>query len=385
MYNTRPTWVEINTDNIRYNFANIKKLLKENTKICAVVKANAYGHGALEYARVLVSEGTDYLAVATLEEALELRKGGIEVAILILGYTSPQGYSRAIEEDIDITLYSWQAAEEISKVAIKNNKKARIHIKLDTGMSRLGYQADKESAEEIYKISKLEGLEIVGIFSHFAKADEESKEETHEQFRKFKYILDLLEELGVKIPIKHICNSAGIMEFPEYHMDMVRPGIILYGHYPSDEVRKEVLEIKPVMTLRTTLSHVKTIEAGRGVSYGHVYVTSESKKVGTMPIGYADGFTRLLTGKISVKIKDKMFPLIGRICMDQSMVDLEALDFKVGDIVTIFSEDEDLGLERLAKALGTINYEVLCMTGRRIPRVYLKEKRVLHIEDYLLK
>ncbi|AHM55700.1 alanine racemase Alr [Peptoclostridium acidaminophilum DSM 3953] len=383
-YKNRP-WAEINVENLRENFRNIKSLTKEGTKVCAVVKANAYGHGSVQVAKILIEEGADYLAVASEGEAIELRQAGIKTPILCLGFVPEVVYEEAIANELDITIYSLDAAEKLSKEAVRLGKNARVHIKLDTGMSRLGFQVEDASVDAIEKIVGMPGIELVGVFTHFAKADEKDKTFTEHQYDGYMKIVSEVEKRGVKIQIKHVCNSAGTMDMPQYHMDMVRPGIILYGLYPSDEVMKERLELKPVMTFKASVSHVKDLEAGRGIGYGLRYVTEKTTRVATMPIGYADGFTRMLSGKVSVKVNGTVVPVIGNICMDQSMLNVDAVETKVGDEVVIFGEDIDARVERIAQALGTINYEIVCMVARRIPRVYMEKNTVLQVVDYLVE
>lgn len=383
-YKNRP-WAEINVENLRENFRNIKSLTKEGTKVCAVVKANAYGHGSVQVAKILIEEGADYLAVASEGEGIELRQAGIKTPILCLGYVPEVVYEEAIANELDITIYSLEAAEKLSKEAVRLGKNARVHIKLDTGMSRLGFQVEDATADAIENIAGMPGIELVGVFTHFAKADEKDKTFTEHQYSGYMKIVSEVEKRGIQIPIKHVCNSAGTMDMPQYHMDMVRPGIILYGLYPSDEVMKERLALKPVMTFKASVSHVKYLEAGRGIGYGLRYVTDKTTRIATMPIGYADGFTRMLSGKISVKVNGTIVPVVGNICMDQSMLNVDAVETKVGDEVIIFGEDSDARVERLAQALGTINYEIVCMVARRIPRVYLEKNTVLQVVDYLVK
>ncbi|WFD10633.1 alanine racemase [Tepidibacter hydrothermalis] len=384
-YKKRATWAEINIGNLKQNYKNIKKLLKEDTKICGVIKANAYGHGSVQIAKTLEEEGVDYLAIATLEEGIELRNNDIKSPILCLGYIQENCFDLAVEKDIDITIYKNESAQSLNKISKQKNKKARVHIKLDTGMSRLGFQINDESVDTIESICGYSNLDVVGIYSHFAMADEKDKTFTNRQFDKYTYIINKLENRGIKIPIKHICNSAGIMDCPEYHLDMVRSGIILYGHYPSEDVMKDRIDLKPVMTLKTTVSNIKTINPNTGISYGQKYIADDFAKIATVPIGYADGFTRMLNQNANMKIKDKLVPVVGRICMDQCMIRVDGLDVEIGDEVEIFGEDANTKIERLADSLNTINYEVLCMISRRIPRVYLEGNRVLHILDYLIK
>lgn len=377
------TFAVINLDHVRQNIRNIRKLLKPKTKICAVIKANAYGHGSVRLAKLYEEERVDYFAVATASEALELRRFGIHTPILCLGFVSDEQFENIIRNDIDITIYSLEKARIFSQEAVAQGKKAKIHIKLDTGMSRIGYPCNEETVEEIKKIACLEGIQCKGLFTHFAKADEEDLSYTHEQFERYDRISRRLEEEGINIEIHHVCNSAGIMMFPQYQLDMVRPGIILYGHYPSDEVDQSQIELHPAMSLRTTVSHVKKLEAGRGISYGHKYITSSEETVATLPIGYAHGFTRMLSGFADVKIGNQIFPIVGRICMDQCMALVTGADIKVGDPVTIFSDEKGLEIERLAKKIGTINYELLCMIQRRIPRVYEEQGKKTEVLDYL--
>ena len=288
-----------------------------------------------------------------------------------------------MQNNVDITIYSYEKAALLSQIAKENNLNAKIHIKLDSGMSRLGLQCNNEAVDEILKISTLENLEIVGIFTHFALADDKDLSYTHEQYKNYSFVVNELETKGLKIPIKHVCNSAATMMLPEYHLDMVRPGIILYGHYPSDDVDKSKVKLYPAMALKSTVAHVKKLEEGRGISYGHKYRSKENEIIATIPIGYADGFTRMLSGQADVKVNDKMVPVVGRICMDQCMLSLEE-EAKVGDQITIFSDEEGMDIERFAQRLGTINYELLCMVQRRVPRVYKEDGKIIKVQDYLI-
>lgn len=380
----RPTWAQINLDHLKMNFHNIRKLIEPTTKFCAVIKANGYGHGAVQLARLYEKEGADYFAVATCEEALELRKAGIKTPMMCLGLVPEDRYALMIEENIDITLYSMDKARKLSEEAVKSGKEAQVHIKLDTGMSRLGYPCNQDTVEEIKAIAELKGIRLIGLFTHFALADAKDPAPTQEQFERYQSVARKLEIDGLQIPIKHVCNSAGIMMFPQYHLDMVRAGIVLYGHYPSEEVDRSVLKLYPAMALKTRVAHVKTLEKGRGISYGHRYITSGKEQIATLPIGYADGFTRMLSGKADVQIDGAKVPVTGSICMDQCMVNVSGHQVKAGDIVTIFSDQEGMDIERFGKKLGTINYELLCMVQRRVPRVYTEGGRILEVRDYLL-
>lgn len=378
-----PTWAEIDLDNILHNYQSMKALTKDGTKVCAVIKANAYGHGSVMVAKHLEKNGCDYFGVATAWEALELRNNGIQTPILCLSYVEPSLYETLIQQNIDIPLFHYEVAEQVSAVAEKLGMFANIHVKLDTGMSRVGFVFEEKSVDEIERISKLKYLNLKGIFTHFAMADTTDPTITDEQFEKYHAVVNELEDRGIYFEIYHVCNSAGIMAYPEYHLDMVRLGISLYGHYPSDEMDRSKVQLKPAMTFKSKLTNVKTIEAGAGVSYGHRYHAEKSEKIATMPIGYADGFTRMLSGKANVGIRGKIYPVVGRICMDQSMIRVDE-EVQIGDEVTIFSPAEELSVERLANSLQTINYELLCMVQRRIPRVYFVGGKEVGEINYLL-
>lgn len=379
----RPTWAEIDLDNILHNYNAVKSFIRDGTKVCAIIKANAYAHGSVEVAKHLEKNGCDYFGVATLNEALELRNNGIKQRIMCLSYIDPSAYPLAIKNDIDIPLFSYEVAQKVSEIAKELGSYANIQIKLDTGMSRVGFAYEDKTVEEIEKIGKLENLILQGIYTHFAMADTTDRTVTDEQFERYRDIVDRLEEKGIYFKIHHACNSAGIMSYPEYHMDMVRLGISLYGHYPSEEVDKSILDLRPAMTLKSQLTNVKTVQKGTGISYGHTYHSSEEELVGTIPIGYADGFTRLLSGKANVMINEKLYPIVGRICMDQSMVRVDK-DAKIGDEVIIFGPKKGIEFEQLASKLGTINYELLCMVQRRIPRVYFVDGKEVKTVNYLL-
>ncbi|KGG80522.1 alanine racemase [Caloranaerobacter azorensis H53214] len=382
----RPVWAEINLDHLAHNIKEVKRVVKDGTLITAVVKANAYGHGAIKAAETFINNDADRLAVATLSEAIELRKAGFKVPILILGYTPECQFEKVIKYDIIQTIYTYEHGVAFSKVAERLGKIGIMHIKIDTGMNRLGFEVNKHTVEQICRICQLPYIEVEGIFTHFAVADEKDKTFTRRQFNEFKGLIEELEKRGIKIPIKHVSNSAAIIDLPEYNLDMVRAGIMLYGLYPSDYVNKSNVDLKPVMTLKTKISHLKTVPKGMGISYGLTYVTAKESKIGTLPIGYADGFTRILTGKAEVVVKDKRVKVVGRICMDQCMVDLtEVEDVNIGDEVVLFGDGiNSLHIDEIAKKLGTINYEIVCMVSRRVPRVYVKNGEIVEVVDYLL-
>lgn len=381
------TWAEVNLDAIAHNMKEIRKITSPDAQIMAVVKADAYGHGFLEVTRTLLENGADRLAVAVLQEGKQLRSRGVNVPILILGASMEEDIEDLINFDITPNVFSYEFAKAISYIAEKKEKVTKIHIKLDTGMSRIGFLAADDNTEivnEIIKISKLPYIEIEGIFSHFSTSDEYDRSYTELQFRRFMDVVGKLEEKGLHIPIKHICNSAGIMMYPEMHLDMVRPGVILYGMYPSDEVDKSKLDLKPAMTLKSRITLVKEVEQGRGVSYGKDYITDKITKIATVPIGYADGYLRRLANKGKMIVNGVKVPIIGRICMDQCMIDVTNVhNIERGDEAIIFS-DKGVTIDDLASWLETINYEVSCVIGKRIPRIYTKNGKAVKVLNYLL-
>ncbi|HHW02429.1 MAG TPA: alanine racemase [Thermoanaerobacterales bacterium] len=383
----RPTRAEINLDHLEHNLREIRRATAPGAKICAVVKADGYGHGALEVARTALDCGASYLAVAFLDEALQLREEGIKAPILILGFTPEGQFDKIIEHDITQTVYDVSSAQKLSLEARKQGKKAKVHIKLDTGMSRIGFQAEPSCIDEIKKIFFLENIEVEGMFTHFSKADERDKTFTLEQFKKYMAVAEALEREGLKIPLKHVANSAAIMELPDMHLDMVRPGIILYGLYPSDEVDRSKIDLKPVMSLKTRVSHVKTLGPGRAISYGGTFITKRQSIIATLPVGYADGYSRLLSSRASVVIRGQRAPVVGRICMDQCMVDVTDIKGTVepGENVLLFggAGEGAVSTDEIAKHIGTINYEVVCAVSRRVPRVYVRDGRIVKIKNLL--
>lgn len=375
---------EINLDAVYENVLNAKKKLSSGTLLCGIVKADGYGHGAVQVARTIDSL-VDWYGVAVLEEGIELRKNGIKKPVLILGYTPEPLYPEMIEYDIDTAVFTYEMAEKISEAAVKAGKPGRIHIALDTGMSRIGFKCDEKSAEIIRQISALPGIQIDGCFSHFATMDEKDKTKAYAQFRKFREMTDRLEAMGVNIPIKHIANSAAIMEAPDTHMDMARDGICVYGLYPSEEVDKSKLLLKPAMEIKAYVSYVKTLEPGVEIGYGGTYTTSREARIATIPVGYADGYPRSLSNKGSVLIHGKRAKITGRICMDQFMVDVTDIpDVKTGDEVTLIGRDgsEFISVEEAAGLSGSFNYEFVCDIGKRVPREYFRNGKKVGDRDY---
>jgi alanine racemase len=381
----RPYYAEINLDNFRHNFREVKRLAA-GKKTIGVIKADGYGHGAVELARILVEEAADYLAVAVITEAIELRKNGFDNPILVLGFTPPTFARDIVEYDITQAVFSYDLAEAISDEAAKQNKIAKIHIKLDTGMGRVGYLMEFMAIEEIKRINRLKNLYIEGIFSHFATADEVDKNFSYNQIEKYDKMIKNLSLEGINFEIKHMANSAAIIDLPEAHFDAVRPGIMLYGYYPSNEVMKDRLTLKPVMTLKANIVHVKEVSEKTPVSYGRKFYTEKTSNIATLPFGYADGFTRLLYGKTKVLVNGKLAPVVGRICMDQCMIDVtECGSVNVGDEVIVMGEANGICInaDYLADLLGTINYEIVCMVSKRVPRIYMENGKIIKVKNYV--
>lgn len=370
----RPAWVEINRKKAIHNFLEVRRAVGPNVKICAVVKADSYGMGAVELSKMYLENGVDMFAVAVISEAFELRKEIKDKDILILGYTPEEFYDDAINNNITLSIYNYELAEKLNEVAKSLNKKAKVHIKVETGMNRLGFLPTEENADKVALIAKMENISIEGAFSHQAKADEKDKTTAHKQAGRFISFMKMLEERNVTIPIKHIANSATIIDMPEYYLDMVRPGIILAGFYPSDEVNEDFLNFEICVTLKARVANVKTIEAGEGVGYGHLFIASNPTVVGTIPLGYADGYSRLLSNKGYIVVKGVKCPIIGKVCMDQFMVDLSNVENpQIGDEAIIYGDGTDgaMTAEDVANMRGTISYEVLTNLGKRLPRIYL--------------
>ena len=371
----RPAWVEVNREKAIHNFLEVRRAVGPDRKICAVVKADSYGMGSMELSKMYLENGVDMFAVAVIGEAFELREEIKDKDILVLGFTSEEFYEDAIENDITLTIYNYDHAVRLNEAAKKLNKKAKIHIKVETGMNRLGFLPTVDNADKIADIAKMENIKIEGAFSHQAKADERDKTTAHMQADRFIKFMEMLEERNVEIPIKHIANSATIIEMPEYYFDMVRPGIILSGFYPSDEVDTEKYIFKICVTLKAKVANVKTIDAGEGVGYGHLYRTDKPVVVGTIPLGYADGYSRLLSNKGYVIVKGVKCPILGKVCMDQFMVDLSNVDDpQIGDIAIIYGDGTDgaMTAEDVANMRGTISYEVLTnLAVRRLPKIYV--------------
>lgn len=373
-------------DAIASNIKNIRAKVDQNSGIIGIIKADAYGHGSVETAKVLLDNGADWLAVAVVDEGLNLRKNGITAPILLLGYTPELRLNDVINNGFIQTVYSYDTAKKLSDAASALGKKAVIHIKIDTGMGRIGYRVNEESADEIVKISKLPNIDVNGMFTHFSTADEADKAYTLEQYNKFVKMNDMLEERGLHIPVKHAANSAAIMDFDNMMFNMVRPGIILYGAYPSDEVKKENLSLSPAMSIKTHVSYVKDVNEGDSISYGRKYTAPSKRRIATIPVGYADGFIRAYSKGGKVLVRGEYAPIVGRICMDQFMVDVTDIDgVEVNDEVVLMGKqgDKEITADFIASVLDTINYEVFCTLSKRVPRQYIQNGKIVKTIKYV--
>ena len=368
----RPAWVEVDLAALRANFAEIRRVVGADCPITAVVKADAYGHGAVEVAKCLLAEGADCLAVATLGEALELKSelGAVPIMLLspLLG-----GVGQAVRQQIILPVFSLAMAEEVNDVAARLGVYAPVQLVLDTGMGRIGLADTAAARDEALQIAALPNLRVVGVFSHFAAADEADKTYAEQQLAVFNRFTAALAAAGVDVPCKHIANSAALLEMPHTRQDMVRAGIALYGYYPSDEVRREILQLTPVMSVKARLTWVKTVPAGTAVSYGRTFVTERETKIATVPLGYADGWSRLNSNNGYVLVGGRRAPIIGRVCMDQFMLDVTGIEAGVGDEAVLLGAQgaEMIAADEIAARIGTISYEVLSSLLPRLPRIYL--------------
>lgn len=387
------TWAEINLDNIEHNYKIIRENVDKKTMMCCVIKADGYGHGAVQVAKLYEKLGADWFCVSNIEEALELRQNGITLPILILGYTPAECARTLADNNISQACYSIEYAKLLSENAVKQNITVNIHLKLDTGMSRIGlmcqkFTRDNKSIDEAERICKLPHLYSQGIFTHFAVSDEaeQGKNFTLNQFECYIHTVKALEKRGIKFDIKHCANSGAIIDYPQTHLDMVRAGIILYGLSPSAKLYGK-LDLKPAMELKSVISQIKEIEEGTTISYGRTYIASKIKKVATVPVGYADGFIRKIAEQGYISINRKKAKILGRICMDQLIVDADNTDdIKTGDTVTLFGTGENTPtVDDIANWTGTINYEVVCLISKRVARVYFKNGKEVEIADHILK
>lgn len=372
------TYAEIDLNAIRYNISEERKRVGKDVKIMAIIKADAYGHGDVEVAEAL-NDLVDAYGVAVIEEALKLREKGIGKMLLILGYTGSVWFEDLIRYNISQTVYTYEMAKELSDVAVRLGEKAKIHIKIDTGMSRIGFMPLKDNIEVIRSISELPGIIIEGAFTHFARADEETAQAAREPFEKFMIFMRELENRGIHIPVKHAANSASIIHFPEACLDMVRSGITTYGLYPSEKVPKDIVSLRPALQWKSVVSLVKTIHPGTSVGYGGTFTAQRETVVATIPVGYADGVKRDLSGKGRVLIRGQYAPILGRICMDQFMVDVTEIEgVSIGDVVTLIGTDGEnrISVEEVADLSHSFNYEYVCGITDRVPRKYVTVMKI---------
>ncbi|MBP3965506.1 alanine racemase [Paenibacillus lignilyticus] len=386
----RPTRAEISLDALSHNLQSFRKAMPEGMLLMASVKANAYGHGAVETAREAERSGVDFLGVAFLDEALQLRQAGIKTNILVLGYVPPQGLAAARDADIAIALFSDEILEAAAALPA-NGKKLAVHVKIDTGMGRLGLFAGDDALRFISRAMEQPGIDVEGLFTHYARADETDKGYTQLQYERFSTFVKQLKAADLHIPIIHAANSAAGIDTPEMGGGMLRLGISMYGIYPSEYVNKQRITLQPILTLKTAVVMVKEAPKGWGISYGSRYVTTGEEKIGTLPVGYADGYSRMLTGKAEVLLRGQRAPILGTICMDQCMIALDGADpsegpVQVGEEVVLIGGqgDEVISVEEVAEKLGTIPYEVTCMVAARVPRVYLRGQQVVAVSNPLL-
>lgn len=385
MENVWRTWAEIDLDALRHNLKEIRKQIKDTTRILAVIKADAYGHGAVGIVKELIQCGVADFAVASVNEAVQLRQADVDGNLLILGYTPNENLDLVVEMGVQQTLYSLEQAQLLQQIAAMRDRVVGVHVKVDTGMHRLGFVDEDYSVEEIAKISAMPNLKIEGVFSHFAGADMADLSGARIQLKRFNAFIDKLEARGIEVPLRHMSNSGAIINLKEAEFDMVRPGLLLFGHYPSPECRISELDLQPVMTVKSKVAHLHVVPAGEGVSYGHTFRAEKPEWIATVPIGYADGFSRILSNQpLGLKIHGQVAPLVGNVCMDYCMVNVsEISDVAVGDEVIIYGKEHPV--EQFAAAMGTLNYEVLCLLHKRIPRVYKRAGETIHIKDSLME
>lgn len=392
MKTLKRTWANISLDNLEHNYHTLRSRLPSGTRFLGVVKADAYGHGAVPVSRTLEELGAEYLAVSNLDEAVQLRSNEVHLPILLLGYTpaeyAPDMCALAVTQEVHSLDYAQSLDAALAGTALRLN----VHLKLDTGMTRIGFFAceEEKTLRDVQAVAALPHLHIEGVFTHFSVADSLTTEDvayTKQQYRRFTDMLERMAAVGIRPQIRHCCNSGASILYPEFALDMVRPGICTYGHAPAEELEGR-LDLRPMMSLHSVIAQVRTVPAGTDISYGRRYRTKEDTLVAVLPVGYADGLSRVLTGKVRVYLHGKLIPVIGSICMDMCMLDVsEVPEAKPGDVVTIFGYDEDgtlIPCERLAKEQGTINYELLCQISKRVPRIYRHGTEPSQILQYIV-
>ncbi len=381
----RPTWTEINLDAIEHNLQEFRRILPENVKIMAVVKADAYGHGAVEIADAVVCGGAHSFAVAFLEEAVELRLSGVKKPILLIGPTPPGQVSEIIRHNLTQTVFSIESAAAISREAVSHNTCVPVHVKVDTGMGRVGINP-RETVSFIRQISDLPGIEVEGILTHLASADSADLSYTRYQIKLFEEALDACRQAGIKIPVTHAANSAGTISCPHSHYNIIRLGISLYGHYPSRELKTERIKLIPALSFKSRIIFLKKVPPRTYLSYGSTFVTEKTSVIATIPVGYADGFNRLLSNRGSVLVRSQRSPIVGRVCMDYTMVDVTHIEnVTVGDEVVLYGAqgESSITVDEVAESLGTISYELLCNVDKRVSRFYLRGNKMVNYRNLL--
>jgi alanine racemase len=369
----RPTWAEVDLDALQWNIRQFRSLIGTSVKLLVAVKADAYGHGAVQVSKAAILAGADYLGVASVEEGMELRDAGIDAPILVLGYAPIEAAEYIVRYNLAQTVYQQELVAALAEAAEKLNKKAKVHMKIDTGMSRIGIITPDAALQLARQVLNRPSLELEGIFTHFSKADEADKTYTYQQLERFQTVIQTLERAGIQIPIQHAANSAATMEFPEAHFQMVRIGIGAYGCYPSAEIDQSIVELRQVLSLYSKIVRLEQIPQDYKVGYGGTYAISGPRMIATVPVGYADGYSRLLSNKGEVLVKGKRVPIAGRISMDQLMIDVtDVPEVEIGDVVCLYGRQgrEWISLDEVASAIGTISYEVACDLGKRVPRIY---------------
>ena len=384
MYNLGRVWLEIDLDTVRHNIKTIRRIAGKNSEIMAVVKANAYGHDVIEISRVALESGATWLGVGALEEGIILRKAGIKAPILVLGLTSEDQVDCLLFYDLVPTICDLQTVKALSQAAVKYKKTARVHIKIDTGMRRLGIKPDG-ALDFIKRIKKMNNIEIQGLYTHFAAADE-NKSYTEMQFAQYKRVADEVEKEGIHVPLKHMANSAAILDLPYTYLDMVRPGITIYGLFPLPG-SKRTIKLKPVTKFKTKIIFIKKVRAGESIGYGRAYTTTKETLVATLPVGYADGYPRLLSGRGEVLVRGRRATIIGRICMDLCMIDVTDIPgVQVGDEVVLWGRQkgEKISVEEIAEKTRTINCEIICMVDKpRVPKLFIKNGKPFKVKSLI--
>jgi len=383
--NIRPVWLEINLDAIAHNVKMIKQIVGESAKIIAIVKANAYGHGAVEVAETILENGVTMLGVGVIDEGIVLRKAGIGAPILVCGLTTDDQLESLVLHNLTATVCNLKAVQTLSRIANENKKRARVHIKIDTGMGRLGIPSE-EILDFVKKISQIKNIEIEGIFTHFAATNEENGAYTRRQFEKYKKALLELKRERINIPLRHVANSAAILNSSCLHLEAVRPGIIIYGLFPSPKTERTI-QLKPAAEFKTKIVFLKKVPAGKSIGYGRAYTTTKPTQIATLPVGYADGYPWLLSNKGEILIRGQRAPIIGRICMDLCMIDVTHIPgVQIGDEVVLWGKQgsEMISAEEVAQKIGSIVYEVICMVDKeRVPKVFIKNGKPFKVKSLM--